>query len=510
MWFPWLSRESLVDSLKHLDHYPFRNQIYHAINGLFNLIKYSLKRAVLVYRSNNLKALVLVVIISVALVAMLQPVLVAAQGSVLIVKISSEIAKPTEELVSQSIQEAEAGGARLIVYELNTPGGELGSVTDIMNDFSASPVPIVVWVTPQGAAAWSGGTYILMASHIAAMASGTTIGSAQPVLATGEVLNESKYINALSALMRDNARLHNRNETAAESFVTENINLGPEEALHSHVIDFVADDLESLLSQMASYTLILSTTQIGSSVWKLALTNSLSELSYSKSYNFAGISQSPQFTYEPGFNIRLLEFLSNPIISLVLFLVGLYAIIIGFKSPGFGLEIAGSIMFFLSLIGFGIVGISTASLLFFVFGIILTLLEIKTHVGLFALAGIGLILLGSFLAFPLPGWEMLSSSAVQSDRETIVVVALVMSSIFGFVVYKVAQARRMKVKTGSEQMIGMTGTAFSSLDPAGEVKLEGQIWKAESVAGPVRPGEIVEIVGRKGLILRVKPKESDS
>jgi membrane-bound serine protease (ClpP class) len=456
-----------------------------------------------------LKALVLVVIISVALVAMLQPVLVAAQGSVLIVKISSEIAKPTEELVSQSIQEAEAGGARLIVYELNTPGGELGSVTDIMNDFSASPVPIVVWVTPQGAAAWSGGTYILMASHIAAMASGTTIGSAQPVLATGEVLNESKYINALSALMRDNARLHNRNETAAESFVTENINLGPEEALHSHVIDFVADDLESLLSQMASYTLILSTTQIGSSVWKLALTNSLSELSYSKSYNFAGISQSPQFTYEPGFNIRLLEFLSNPIISLVLFLVGLYAIIIGFKTPGYGLEITGAVMFFLSLIGFGIVGINAAPILFFVFGIVLTLIEIKTHIGIFALAGIGLVVVGSFLVFPLPGWELLSARAVDTARQMLVSVALVMSGIFGFVVYKVAQARRMKIKVGPEQLIGLTGIAVSRLGPVGEIRVQGQIWKAETISGTVNKGESVEIVGREGLILRVKPKQPD-
>ena len=304
--------------------------------------------------------------------------------------------------------------------------------------------------------------------------------------------------------------MHNRNETLAEQFVTENINLGPEEALRNHVIEFVADSLDSLLTQIQSYTLILTTTEMGTSVWKIVPTASLSSFTYTASYDMNGIAQASQVTYTPGLSISLLQFLSNPIVSIVLFLVGLYAIIIGFKSPGFGLEIAGSIMFFLSLIGFGIVGISAASLLFFIFGIILTLLEIKTHVGLFALAGIGLILLGSFLAFPLPGWEMLSSSAVQSSRETIVVVALVMSSIFGFVVYKVAQARRMKVKTGSEQMIGMTGTAFSSLDPMGEVKVEGQIWKAESVTGPVRPGEFVEIVGRKGLILRVKPKEAHS
>jgi membrane-bound serine protease (ClpP class) len=456
-----------------------------------------------------LRSFILVALLCLTFVVALQPVFAAAQGSVLVVKISSEISKPTEELVSRSIQEAKAGGARLIVYELNTPGGELGSVTDIMNDFSSSPIPVVVWVTPEGASAWSGGTYILMASHIAAMASGTTIGSAQPVLATGEVLNESKYINALSALMRDNARLHNRNETLAESFVTKNTNLGPEEALRSHVIEFVADDLESLLSQMEPYTVILSTTQIGSSVWKVVLTNSLSGLSYSKSYNFAGISQSPQLTYEPGLNVRLLEFLSSPIISLVLFLVGLYAIIIGFKTPGYGLEITGAVMFFLSLIGFGIIGINAAPILFFVFGIVLTLIEIKTHIGVFALAGIGLVVVGSFLVFPLPGWELLSARAVDTARQMLVSVALVMSGIFGFVVYKVAQARRMKVKVGPEQLIGLTGTAVSRLAPVGEIRVEGQIWKAETISGTVNEGESVEIVSREGLILRVKPKQPD-
>jgi len=456
-----------------------------------------------------LRTVVLIVTLLAFLVA-LQPVSAADQGSVLIVKISSDIARPTAELVSRSIQEAEAGGARLVIYELNTPGGDLGSVTAIMNAFSTSTVPVLVWVTPEGASAWSGGTYIVMASHIATMASGTTIGSAQPVLATGEVLNQSKYINALSALMRDNARLHNRNQTLAEQFVTKNINLGPEEALRNHVIEFVADRIDSLFVQLQAYTLILATTEIGTSVWKIVPTNSLSGISYTKSYNFDGLSQASQITYEPGFSIRLLEFLANPVIATVLFLVGLYAIIIGFKTPGFGLEIAGALMFFLSLIGFGIIGINAAAILFFVLGIVLTLIEIKTHIGLFALAGVGLIIVGTFLAFPLPGWELLAASAVNSARQTLVSVALVMSGIFGLVVYKVAQARRMKVKAGPEQFIGMTGTANSLLTPRGEVRVEGQIWKAETVGGPVQKGQLVEIVGREGLILRVKPKQAES
>jgi membrane-bound serine protease (ClpP class) len=454
-----------------------------------------------------MKTIMLIAVLAVVVIMALQPT-ASAQGSVLVVSVSSDIAGPTVDLVTRSIDEATAGGARLIVYELNTPGGDLGSVTDIMNAFNSSPIPVVVWVTPSGAAAWSGGTYILMASDIAVMASGTTIGSAQPVSATGEVINETKIINALTGLMRDNARLHDRNETAAQQFITQNINLGPEEALRLHIIEFAADSLDSLLSQLQPYTLVLTSTQMGTSVWKLVLTSTLSNVTYTKSYDFSGISQAPTYNYSPSFSVQLLTLLSNPIISVVLFIVGMYAVIIGFKTPGYGVEIVGALMVLFALIGFGAIGINLAAMLLFILGIALTLLELKTHIGVFAIAGIGMVILGSFLEFPLPGWELLAASSVESARETLISVALVMSGIFAFVVYKVAQARRMKVKAGPEQLMGKSGTAVSALAPQGEVKIEGQIWKAESIGAEVKEGEQIEIVGREGLTLKVKPKPS--
>jgi membrane-bound serine protease (ClpP class) len=448
------------------------------------------------------------VVLAVAVLMALQPA-ASAQGSVLVVSIHSDIAGPTVELVTRSIEEAQAGGARLIVYELNTPGGDLTSVTDIMNQFNSSPIPVVVWVTPSGASAWSGGTYILMASDIAVMASGTTIGSAQPVTATGEPVNESKIINALTGLMRDNARLHDRNETAAQQFITQNINLGPEEALRLHIIEFAADTLDSLLTKLQPYSLLQTTGEMGTSVWKLVPTSSIGGTTYTTKYDFAGLSQAPVYNYSPSFGVQLLSFLSNPIISIVLFLVGLYAVVIGFKTPGFGVEIAGVLMVMLALIGFGVIGINLAATLLFILGIALTLLEIKTHVGIFAIAGIGIIILGSFMEFPLPGWELLAAQSVQSARETLILVALVMSGIFGFVVYKVAQARRMRVKAGPEWLIGQFGTVVSALTPRGEVKVEGQIWRAESLGGQMKEGERVEVMRREGLLLRVKPKQAD-
>jgi membrane-bound serine protease (ClpP class) len=452
-----------------------------------------------------MKAIMLVPVFIVVVLMALQPT-ASAQGSVLVVSISSDIASPTVELVTRSIDEANAGGARLIVYELNTPGGDLGSVTDIMNAFNNSTIPVVVWVTPAGAAAWSGGTYIMMASDIAVMSSGTTIGSAQPVSATGETINETKIINALTGLMRDNARLHDRNETVAQQFITQNINLGPEEALRLHVIEFAADSLGSLLSQLQPYTLLHTTTQMGTSVWKLVLTSTLSNVTYTKSYDFSGISQATTYDYSPTVSVQLLTFLSNPIISIALFLVGMYAIIIGFKTPGYGVEIAGALMVLFALIGFGVIGINLAAILLFILGIALTLLELKTHIGVFALAGIGIMIVGSFLAFPLPGWQLLAAKSVETGRESLISVALVMSGIFGFVVYKVAQARRMKVKGGPEELVGKVGTVMSVLAPKGEVRIEGQIWRAESIGPEVKEGEQVEIVGREGLTLKVKPK----
>lgn len=454
-----------------------------------------------------MKTLALVAVVTIVVLMALQPT-ARAQGSVLVVSVSSDIAGPTVELVTRSIDEATAGGARLIVYELNTPGGDLTSVTDIMNAFNGSPIPVVVWVTPSGAAAWSGGTYILMASDVAVMASGTTIGSAQPVSAAGEPINETKIINALTGLMRDNARLHDRNETAAQQFITQNINLGPEEALRLHIIEFAADSLDSLLSQLQPYTLVLSTTQMGTSVRKLVLTSALSNVTYTKSYDFSGISQAPAYNYSPSYSVQLLTFLSNPIISIALFLVGMYAVIIGFKTPGYGVEIVGALMVLFALIGFGAIGINLAATLLFLLGIALTLLEIKTHIGVFAIAGIGMVIAGSFLEFPLPGWELLAASSVQSARETLISLALVMSGIFGFVVFKVAQSRRMKVKAGPEQWIGKTGTAVSAVAPKGEVRVEGQIWKAESLGAEVKEGEQVEIIGREGLVLKVKPMQT--
>jgi len=449
-------------------------------------------------------AFILVVLVQLSIVT------TAAQPAAKIVKvrISSEIAKPSVELAQLALEEASAVDARLLIVELNTPGGEVGSVTDIMNLFDNSKIPVSVFVSPLGAQAWSGGTYILMASHVAVMASGTTIGSAQPVLSTGETINASKYVNALVGLMRNHARLHGRNETLAELFVTRNVNLGPEEALKYRIIDFIADDIPQLLSQLERYTLLLTATEEGASVWKLIPTDRAQQYPSIIKFNFEGIAGAEIVEYRPGLKIVFFNVLSNPLMAALLLLIGIYTFLIGLKTPGFGLELAGTIAIFLALIGFGIIGINAAVALLFILGVILTLIELKTHIGAFAIAGITCIVIGAFLAFPLPGWELLAYKAIETMRVTFTTIAVAISGFFAIVVYKAAQARRARVRAGSEALIGKSAVTSTRLSPEGTVKYEGQSWRAETRGEEIEAGEWVEIVGRRGLtlIVRRKPK----
>jgi len=173
---------------------------------------------------------------------------------VLFIRIHEGLSDKTKNYVRNTVNVAKYRGSRLIVISLDTPGGDVGSVESIMSILDESEIPVVVFVEPFRAV--SGGTYILMAAHVAIMKSGSQIGSCQPVSFTGEPITEPKYVNYLAGLMRSHAWLHSRNETAAELFVTENLNLHAEEALQFKVIDFIADSLQDMLSKLTNYVLV--------------------------------------------------------------------------------------------------------------------------------------------------------------------------------------------------------------------------------------------------------------
>jgi ATP-dependent protease ClpP protease subunit len=172
---------------------------------------------------------------------------------ILFIQISGELSDTTKNYIQNTLNVAKYRGSRLVIISLDTPGGYVDSTERIMTLLDKSEIPVAIFVEPR---AISGGTYLLMAGHVAVMKSGSQIGSCQPVTGTGEPITETKYVNYLTGLMRSHAWLHSRNETAAELFVTENLNLHAEEALRFNVIDFIAESPQDVASKLTSYVLI--------------------------------------------------------------------------------------------------------------------------------------------------------------------------------------------------------------------------------------------------------------
>jgi ATP-dependent protease ClpP protease subunit len=206
---------------------------------------------------------------------------------ILFIQISGELTDTTKNFVENTLNVAKYRGSRLIIISLDTPGGYVDSTERMMTLLDKSEIPVAIFVEPR---AISGGTYLLMASHVAVMKSGSQIGSCQPVTGTGEPITETKYVNYLTGLMKSHAWLHSRNETAAELFVTENLNLHAEEALNLEVIDFIAESPQDLASKLASYVLIKY--KEGESLrFTLATKEEIGKYDVDQSWDFEGIDE---------------------------------------------------------------------------------------------------------------------------------------------------------------------------------------------------------------------------
>ncbi|MFQ6064421.1 MAG: nodulation protein NfeD [Candidatus Bathyarchaeia archaeon] len=428
----------------------------------------------------------------------------SASNSVLMISVNSEITMATATLLKDALSMAQATVARLVILKMNTPGGEATSMQNIMDLFEGSEIPICAFVYPPGASAWSAGTYIIMSSHIAAMASGTTIGSCQPVSGiSGEPISASKYLNAYAALMVHHAQLHSRNETAARLFVLQNINLGPSEALKEHVVELAVNDANTLLERLEGFTLLHLRSEPETLIWKLVPNNDVQNYEFIRKLTFENISKAEKIEYTPGIQIAFLDILLNPLVSSLLLVVGIFLLLTGVKTPGYGAEIAGGVCIFLALIAFGAIGITPGAVILFVVGALLVLAEIKTHIGVLAISGAICVILGSLLLFPSPRWLIYHQVSVQI-RQFLVTVSICMSIFFAFLVYKVAEAKRRKIKTGAEALIGAHGVAVSDLEPTGEIRVLGEFWQAKSEDKAIRKGREVEVVGMEGLFLIVK------
>jgi len=412
----------------------------------------------------------------------------AQNTSVLLVEITDTIDQSTVETLSESMREAERRNVQVIVLLLDTPGGGLAQTFEIADMIHDSEIPVVGYVYPSGSPAWSAGTFILMSTHIAAMADHTIIGSCQPVqvgIDGTKLINDSKTINALVEWISERANMYGRNKTLAKEFITKNRNVNATEAKNLGAVEFVSASIDQLLID-------LDGTNITTSSGNITLQTKNAE----------------QIRYFPSFKIQILKIISNPILTSLLLMLGIFALIFGISSPGYGAEVFGVIAILLALIGSGF-ALSTLSIIFIIIGCLLLIIEIFVTPG-FGIIGIGgmiCLIIGSIFLIPsYPTREWLISSDYMIDALVVSLVVIALFAIFfAFLLYKILQIRQKKTVIGT--FIGEKAKTIDRITPdsLGYVRFKGEYWQARS-DNIIEPNTKVIIVGKDETILIVKTK----
>lgn len=422
----------------------------------------------------------LILFLFLALILLLSPACASAEEKVLVLEISDSITPVSDDLVADALLVAQQEGYEALVITLNTPGGGVDETLRIIEAIDQSEVPVIGYVYP-GGKAWSAGTLILLGTDIAAMAPYTVIGSAQPVtVSTGgiEPVEDDKIVNALVALAKEKANQHGRNETAAEKFITENLNLNAEDALEAGVIEYVATDVEDLLEQVDGETI------------------------KGKELNTSGATID---TYVPSLRLSFMDIISDPIISSLLIMLGIYGIVIGISNPGAGAEIFGVVAISLGLVGMGF-DVNIAAIFLIILGVILFVLELQAPgIGIFGISGLICLIAGSIFLVPMdfPRWYT-PADVQQMMIIAIVTPTIVMGLLFVFVFYKVLEVRHRKPVIG-EDFAGDLAEAIDKIDAGskGFVRYKGEYWKAKS-EDDLEEGDTVMITDKKGPLLLVK------
>lgn len=410
--------------------------------------------------------------------------LVSHGQKVVSITVNDGINPSTAEYIEQGIETAQKEQAQCLIIHLNTPGGLLTSTRNIVTGIMQSKVPVVVYVSPTGAHAGSAGTFITLAANIAAMAPGTNIGAAHPVDMQGKsdaVMNE-KVINDASAFIRTIAEKRGRNVKWADDAVRTSVSITEAEALEKNVIDIVADNTNDLLTKLDD---------------RQVQVNGITKTLHTKNATVQSL--------EMGFFQKVLSRLSDPNISYIIMMLGFYGLIFELFSPGAIFPgIIGVICLILAFYSMSSMPVNYAGLGLIIFGIILYLLEIKivSH-GLLAIGGTVSVLLGSMILFrtsPVENYVSLSWSVIIS-------VTVFSALFFLFLITMGLKAQRSKPASGVNTMIGQTALTLGELDPAGQVSVSGEIWKAVSLSGKIPENEKVTVKEIKELTLYVEPEK---
>jgi membrane-bound serine protease (ClpP class) len=406
---------------------------------------------------------------------------------VIVLTADGPISPAMAEYLSRGIQTAERRGAEALIFQLNTPGGGVTTMNYMVQDILASQVPVVVYVAPRGGMAASAGTIITLAGHAAAMAPETMIGAASPVGSEGEDLSETmaaKEQNALAATVRALAERRGPAAVAlAEATIREASAASANEALDIGLVDFIATDLDDLLSQLDGFPVMMN----GETITLDTAGAQVDHISIS-------------------FIEQLLLILTNPSIVFILLSVGVQAILIEISSPGgWAAGFIGACCLALAAYGIGVLPVNWFGLVFIIIAFVLFILDIKapTHGGLTA-AGVGSLIIGGLVLFNSP-----STPSFQRVSVPLVVGVSLFSGVVFFTIMMIAvRAQRAPIRTGQESMTGKMGVARSAINPTGSVQVGGELWTAELAPGeaPIPAGARVIVEGAEGIRVIVKNK----
>jgi len=419
----------------------------------------------------------------------------ASAGKVLVVTVEGVIGPATAELVSSALQRAASEAVALLVLEMDTPGGLDTSMRLIIKEILASPVPVATFVSPDGARAASAGTFILYASHIAAMAPATNLGAASPVsigappgptsggagksadnTAEGDVM-ASKVTNDAAAYIRSLAVLRGRDADFAERAVREAASLSAHEALESGVIEYIARNVTELLAQVDGLEVTL---------------DSGSQLTLAT-------ASAPVERIEPSWRHQVLALISNPQVALVLMMIGIYGLFFEFTSPGFGVPgVAGLICLLVALYSFQLLPVNWAGVALIALGAVLMVAEAF-------LPSFGALGIGGIVAFVVGGLFLMDSEVPGLVVSLPFLVALaIASALLLFVIGVLAvRSRQRLVVSGREQMIGATGRVTHVAGGVSYAEVHGEMWRV-SAGKALQPGDEIRVTEVDGLQLRVE------
>ena len=381
--------------------------------------------------------------------------------------------------VEGGIADAADGGAAAVLLTLDTPGGLDSSMRQITQAILNAEIPVIGYVSPEGARAASAGTFILLSTNVAAMAPATNVGAAQPVGLSGAVASE-KAVNDAAKYIVSIAEARDRNAEWAESAVRDAESASAEEALRLGVIDLIAPDVPTLLADVSGMTVEVSGEPV--------------------TLELAGATVTED---SMGFFAAFFHALLDPNLAFVFFWLGLAFIVAEFFIPGGIVGTLGVLMFVASLVALGMLPVQLIGVVLLAASLVFFVLELlHPGVGLPAIAGVVCLVLGGLFLFDT------SVPGVSVSPLVIVPVAIFAAVFFLIVVRAAMRLRHRTSTTRDDQLIGLEGIVLQDLHPTGVVQVASEHWTAEAVRGTPRKGDRVRVVQMEGLKLKVEPTEA--